>query len=97
MHGSNLHQRRNPAYGIPYECLLPREYDNLLVACKGLGVSHLISSSCRLSRTMMTIGGAAGRAAALSAATSVMLEDIEPATVSDFEPPTVNTRGHTDK
>lgn len=92
MHGSNLHRLKTPAYGVPYECLLPREFDNLLVACKGLGVSHLVSGSCRLSRPLMAIGGAAGRAAALSAATGIMLEDVEATTIADFEPPTVNTK-----
>lgn len=94
MHGSRIgHNRRTPAYGVPYECLLPKEYDNLLVACKGLGVSHLVSGSCRLSRVLMAIGGAAGRAAALSAATGKMLEDIEASRIADFESPTVNTKG----
>ena len=93
MHGSGLGHKRTPAYGVPYECLQPKEYDNLLVACKGLGVSHLVSASCRLTRVLMALGGAAGRAAALSAATGVMLEDIEAAKIADFEPPTVNTQG----
>lgn len=50
-------------YGVPFECLLPREFDNLLVACRGASFSHLTASSCRLSRTMMQLGHAAGLAA----------------------------------
>jgi hypothetical protein len=52
-------------YGIPYSCLLPRELDNLLVACRGSGFTHIAASSSRLSRTMMALGEAAGTAAAL--------------------------------
>ena len=50
--------------GIPLECLMTNEYDNLLVACRGAGFSHLAAASCRLSRTILTLGEAAGRFAA---------------------------------
>ena len=55
-------------YGVPFRCLLPDAADgphNLLVACRGAGFSAVAASSCRLSRTMMTLGQAAGTAAAL--------------------------------
>jgi hypothetical protein len=52
-------------YGVPFRCLLPRELDNLVVACRGAGFSAVAAASCRLSRTMMTLGQAAGTAAAL--------------------------------
>lgn len=52
-------------YGIPFRCLLPRELDNLVVACRGAGFSAVAASSARLSRTMITLGQAAGTAAAL--------------------------------
>ena len=54
-------------YGIPYRCLIPRDADNLLVACRGAGFSHIAASSCRLSRTIMALGHAAGQAAAWAA------------------------------
>ena len=54
-----------PGYGIPYECLLPKEIDNLLVACRGASFTHLAASSTRLSRTMLQLGEAAGTAAAM--------------------------------
>lgn len=53
-------------YGVPWRCLLPREFDNLAVACRGAGFSSIAASSCRLSRTMMQLGQAAGTAAALA-------------------------------
>ncbi len=71
-HPSDTHGRGShigdtyPGYGIPYECLLPQEVDNLLVACRGSSFSHLAASSTRLSRTMLQLGEAAGMAAAIS-------------------------------
>lgn len=51
------------AYGVPYRCLVPIGWDNVLIACRGAGFSHIAASSCRLSRTMMSLGHAAGFAA----------------------------------
>lgn len=56
-------------YGIPFGCLVPKGMENLLVACRGAGFSSLAASSCRLSRTMMQLGQAAGTACALAAET----------------------------
>lgn len=53
-------------YGIPFRCLVPRGWQNLLVACRGASFSHLAASSCRLSRTMMALGHAAGLAVDLA-------------------------------
>ena len=66
-HGAGKWEGRelDSPYGIPFRCLLPQEVDNLLVACRGAGFSAVAASSCRLSRTMMTLGQAAGTAAAL--------------------------------
>jgi hypothetical protein len=55
------------AYGVPYRCLIPKGFANLLVACRGAGFSHIAASSCRLSRTMIALGHAAGVAAAEAA------------------------------
>jgi len=33
-------------YGVPYRCLLPRDVDNLLVACRGASFSSVAASSC---------------------------------------------------
>lgn len=56
----------NLPYGIPYESLLPNEYDNLIIACRGASFTHIASASCRLIRVMMACGEAAGKAAALA-------------------------------
>ena len=63
--GVKLKELEQP-YGIPYSCLLPAEYDNLIAASRGASFSHIAASSCRLSRTMMALGEAAGVASALA-------------------------------
>ncbi|MCK5811265.1 MAG: FAD-dependent oxidoreductase [Clostridiales bacterium] len=48
-------------YGIPKECVLTKEFDNLVVASRGSSFSHIVASSCRLTRTMMALGEGAGK------------------------------------
>jgi hypothetical protein len=67
IHGGDGLRELEAAYGIPYRCLIPRGWSNLMVACRGAGFSHLAASSARLSRTMMALGHAAGIAAAQAA------------------------------
>jgi len=55
----------NGPYGVPYRCLLPKGVNNLFIASRAASFSHIAASSCRLSRTMMTLGQAAGNAAGL--------------------------------
>lgn len=52
-------------YGVKIGSLISKEYSNLLVAGRCAGFSHMAASSCRLTRTMMDIGEAAGALAAL--------------------------------
>ena len=87
-HALDLHGNRNAKlagaveldhpYGIPYSCLLPREISNLAVACRGASFSHVAASSCRLSRTMMAVGEAAGAAAAIASGGSRRFGDVDP-------------------
>jgi len=55
------------AHRVPYRCLLPRGVENLYIASRAASFSHIAASSCRLCRTMMTLGQAAGTAAATAA------------------------------
>jgi hypothetical protein len=64
------------AYGIPYRCLIPIGWDNLLVAGNCAGFSHIAASSCRLSRTMMALGHAAGFAASIAAKNNISVKDV---------------------
>jgi len=63
-------------YGIPYRCLIPRGWKNLLVACRGASFDRVAASSVRLSRTMMWLGHAAGIGAAMAAKTDVAVGDV---------------------
>lgn len=49
--------------GIPFKSLVPLRCKNVLVACKALGVSHIAQSAVRITKTMMSLGYAAGFAA----------------------------------
>lgn len=71
-------------YGVPYRCLLPRDVDNLLVACRGASFSSLAASSCRLSRTMLQLGQAAGSAAFLALELGVDLSEVPPDRLKTF-------------
>ena len=51
----------NGPLGIPLRCVQTREFDNLLVACRGASFSSLAASAVRLQRTMMELGEAAAR------------------------------------
>lgn len=63
-------------YGVPFRCLVPKGYQNLLVACRAASFSSLAASSCRLSRTMMQLGQAAGTAIALAQRHGVTLPEV---------------------
>jgi hypothetical protein len=65
-------------YGVPYRCLIPKGFDNLLIACRAASFSSLAASSCRLSRTMMQLGQAAGTAAAIVKEMNLDLPDVPP-------------------
>ena len=43
-------------YGIPKECILTNEYENLVVVSRGSSFSHIAASSCRTPRTMIALG-----------------------------------------
>ena len=74
---SKLYEMPNGAYGVPYRCLLPKHTDNLMVACRAASFTHIAASSCRLSRTMMTLGQAAGTAAAVCCTEGMPLREID--------------------
>jgi hypothetical protein len=71
-HAIDLHGKRGQyarldgPYGIPFRCLQPKGARNLMIASRAASFSHIAASSCRLQRTMMTLGQAAGNAAALA-------------------------------
>ena len=80
-HGSHAHGigELSEPYGVPYRCLIPQGQRNLLIACRAASFSSIAASSCRLSRTMMQLGQAAGTAAALAKELEVELPEVPPA------------------
>ena len=78
MHGVLLKNKQllKEPYGIPLRTMIPQGWRNLFVACRGAGFSQIAASSCRLSRTIMQLGQAAGTAAALAINEGVPIPDI---------------------
>ncbi len=74
-HGRGIGELDEP-YGVPYRCLIPKGRRNLLVACRAASFSSLAASSCRLSRTMMQLGQAAGTAVAIAKEAQMDLPDV---------------------
>jgi len=77
-HGSHSkrHGEMHEPYGVPYRSLIPKGLRNLLVACRASSFSSMAASSCRLSRTMMQLGQAAGTATALAKGLNVDLPNV---------------------
>lgn len=48
--------------GIPYESMIPCTQKNVLVACRGYGSSHIGLAATRVTKTMLSLGYAAGKA-----------------------------------
>ncbi len=65
------------SYQIPYRTLLPINREQLLVAGRCISTTHEALASTRLTPTVMTLGQAAGTAAALSCARRVRVGDID--------------------
>jgi 2-polyprenyl-6-methoxyphenol hydroxylase-like FAD-dependent oxidoreductase len=64
-------------YEIPYRCLVPVNREQLLVAGRCISTTHEALASTRLTPTVMTLGQAAGTAAALSRAREVRVGDVD--------------------
>ncbi len=82
-HGSHraTHGELSQPYGVPLRCLIPRGWGNLFIACRAAGFSSIAASSCRLTRTMMQLGQAAGTAAAAAKQQGVEIARASPAQV----------------
>jgi len=64
-------------FGIPYRCLLPKGMNNLLIASRAAGFSHIASGAVRLQRTLMTLGQAAGNAAAIASKLQIGVDQVD--------------------
>ena len=59
-------ERHVDGYDIPYRCMVPMEYGNLLVAGRAISATHVAMSSMRVQATCYALGQAAGIASSLS-------------------------------
>ncbi|MDX1920310.1 MAG: FAD-dependent oxidoreductase, partial [Candidatus Caenarcaniphilales bacterium] len=59
-------------FSIPYKVLLPVKIDGLIVAEKSWSVSHIANGSTRLQPVCMSVGQAAGSAAAIAAKKDIL-------------------------
>jgi len=66
----------NQAYGVPYRTLVPRGRDELWVAGRCFSATHDAHASCRSMGQTMSMGQAAGAAAALSLRDDVGARDV---------------------
>jgi glycine/D-amino acid oxidase-like deaminating enzyme len=60
------HLPKGAWYEIPYGCIVPRDIENLLMGCRAISVDHALHSSMRVMPPVVSIGQAAGTAAAMS-------------------------------
>ena len=65
------------SYEIPYRCMVPQHVDGLLVAGRCISTTHEALASTRLTPTVMSLGQAAGTAAALAKETGARLREVD--------------------
>ncbi|MDR9409808.1 MAG: FAD-dependent oxidoreductase [Balneolaceae bacterium] len=65
-----------PSFSVPLGSLIPKEVDGMIVAEKSISVSSIANGSSRLQPVVMTIGQAAGAAAALSVKQEIQPRDL---------------------
>ncbi len=71
------------SYEIPYRCLVPAHVDGLLVAGRCISTTHEALASTRLTPTVMTLGQAAGTAAAMAIRGNARVRDVDPHSLRD--------------
>ncbi|MBV8283693.1 MAG: FAD-dependent oxidoreductase, partial [Candidatus Eremiobacteraeota bacterium] len=78
--GTTTHRLQpGETYDIPYRCLVPVDREQLLVAGRCISTTHEALASTRLTPTVMTLGQAAGTAAALARKRRVNVGDVDTA------------------
>jgi len=69
------------SYDIPYRCLCPRGFNNLLVAGRPISATHQAHSSVRIMPIAAAVGEAAGTAAAMCVAQGQSITAVDVATL----------------
>ncbi len=68
---------KNEFYEIPFGCIVPAGLKNVAVGGRPISVDHALHSSCRVMGPAISLGQAAGGAAAMSAATGTAICDLD--------------------
>ena len=68
---------RGESHGIPYRCLVPRGFSNLLVAGRIISCDRRMLGSIRVMPNCLTTGEAAGLAAAMTVTGNVSTHDVD--------------------
>lgn len=71
-----IHQNRSSCYDIPFEVMLPKKVNNLLVTGRCISATHEAMASSRITATVMALGQAAGTAAAIVCRDGGQFKDI---------------------
>lgn len=74
---SHYYFKKGEFYKIPYRCLVPKEYTNLLVAGRCISVTHEAQASIRIMAICACLGEAAGMAAAESYYSGVSVQNVD--------------------
>ena len=69
------------AYQIPYRSLIPSDFDNALVAGRGISATHTALAAIRVMSISMAVGQAAGTAAALAIRRAPLPADVRAVSV----------------
>jgi hypothetical protein len=69
--------KKGESHGIPYRCLLPKGLSNVLVAGRSISTDRLVQGSTRVMPVCLSMGEAAGCAAALAVSTAVDTRGID--------------------
>jgi hypothetical protein len=75
--GSRVRVPAGAYYEIPYRCLVPQAVDNLLLGSRCLSATHEAHAALRMIPTMVSVGEAAGMAAAWAARENVLPGEID--------------------
>jgi len=74
--GEHIWLEPEKPFDIPYRCLIPKGIDNLLVAGRSISEDYVAHGAVRAQPNCMSLGEAAGTAAALSANLGISIRDL---------------------
>jgi hypothetical protein len=74
--GSWIHFPKGESYTIPFRSLLVTGKDNLIMGCRAISATHIAHGALRVQPNVMTIGQAAGTAAALALEKEMTMRDL---------------------